>query len=238
MGIWYPGSVSVIRTIANGFTDLRAKAEERAAFRRDLFAAVEDGRLTEEEMASLERERDEYGLTEDDIKGIRIQLYRRAAEAVASDRAVTEQEWAELEKIQAFLGVADAEVAPTKRELLRLHILHEVKRGNLPVIEVPHLALQKGESAHWSERVTYATKDEKSRAGELIVTSKRLIFRSPRESLSIRLPAILHVKSLEDGVRIGESGKDPKVFRTERAGYVRILQAVLARAMERHGAEN
>jgi hypothetical protein len=227
--------MSLIRSLASGFTDLRAHAAERAQFLQDLSAALEDGRLSGEEMAQLEKERDAFGLTEEDIRGVRLQLYLKAFEAVSADARVTEEEWTEMEKIQTFLGIEDREIGRTKQELLRLHILHEVKRGNLPVVSVKRLALQKGEIAHWEETAELTEKGERPVRGVLIITSKRLIFRSAKEAISLRLTSILDLQKLHEGVRITENGKDPKELRTFRPAYVGIIQAILARAMERHG---
>ena len=195
-----------------------------------LFEAVADGKLTEEEIEQLEKLRDEYGLTASDIADVRLQLYLTAYATVAQDQVVTEEEWREMEKIQTFLGIRDTEVVRTKRELLRLHIVHEVKLGNLPVLQIAGLGLGKKERAHWSEPVEWEEKKKRA-IGDVIVTNKRLIFRGKKLPFALRLSSILDVAYERDYFVVSLSQKPPVLFYYKRDGYRRILRSILSRLL-------
>ncbi len=179
-------------------------------FHQLLLAAVHDGKLSEKEMEVLASKRAEYGLTEDDVRPIRAQLYLLAFEAVTRDEEVTAAEWKEMLKIQQFLGIDDAEVARTKKELWRLHILSEVRSGNMPIVRVRDLLLQKRERVYWRELAWLAEKGRKV-SGELLLTSKRIVFRGRQKSIAAPLAKILHVKVFGDHV-VYSTGKRVEVW--------------------------
>lgn len=217
-------------SIAGKVHAMRDRRARRKEFRRALLDAVADGELREEEMRDLERRRDEMGLEEEDIAEVRLEAYLLAYEKVAADQEVSDAEWIEMEKIQRFLGIKDGEVARTKKDLLRLHILHEVRSGNLPILRVGGLGLATGEQAHWREPMRRPGPDGERR-GELIVTSKRVIFRGREDSFAIRLSSILSVGGDRKTVVLAESRKDPHVFLYERDGYRPILRSILAQVL-------
>ncbi len=214
--------------------DSLTRANRRRQFQEALFDAVKDGKLTEEEMEELSRFRDEYGFTEEDIRPVRVQLYLIAFESVSEDENVSEDEWNEMSKIQTFLGIKDTEVGPTKKELLRLHILNEIDHGHLPVVRPKALALPDGERAHWVEKVELQSKSAEQK-GTLVVTNKRLIFQS-KKPFALRLPKILDVRGDELQLRVAEAGDKPaRVFRLNDRSTRGILQSALSRAMMLYG---
>lgn len=214
--------------------DSLTRANRRREFQEALFDAVKDGKLTGEEMEELSRFRDEYGFTEEDIRPVRVQLYLIAFQSVAEDENVTEDEWNEMGKIQTFLGIKDTEVGATKKELLRLHILNEIDHGHLPVVRPRGLALPDGERAHWVEKAELQSKTTEQ-AGTLVLTNKRLIFRS-KKPLALRLPKILDVRGDGLQLRVAEAGdKPPKVFRLNDRATRGILRSALSRAMTLYG---
>jgi len=130
---------------------MRQKARNKAAYRAHLLAAVEDGVLTEGEIATLEGGREHLGLSVDDVRRIRVTAYKRAFEVAGADRRITGAEAKELERIRTHLGLAEGDIGRTGRDFQRLRLLGEIQDGNLPVVTVSGLVLQKNEQPHWSE---------------------------------------------------------------------------------------
>jgi hypothetical protein len=97
-----------------------------------------------------------------------------AFQTVSSDKDITDDEWDELEQIQDYLGVTDTEIGKTKKELLRLRVLSEIRKGNLPVVDVS-LILKPNEVAYWSEPVSLlmpATTKSQQKHGVTVHLSK------------------------------------------------------------------
>lgn len=122
-------------------------------FQQAVREAVQDGMLTEQEIAELERMREELHIGETALAEIRQDLYVAAFHAIAEKDSIRDDEWDALEHIQDYLGLEDAEIAPTKKELYRLRILSELQNGNMPVMQDDALRLKQGEVLHWKERV-------------------------------------------------------------------------------------
>jgi hypothetical protein len=141
----------MIRQLVEMWNAWRKKTRNKAAYKRDLIGAIEDGVLTPGEILSLNERRIELGLTPNDVHAMRATAYRRAYQAAASDRRITAEEAVELQNIRGYLGLSESEVAFTHRDFHRLRLLAEIQAGNLPATSTPGLLLQKREQAHWSE---------------------------------------------------------------------------------------
>lgn len=140
------------------FQDLSTKiaamwkhAKDKRAFFRAIVEAASDGRLTEQEIAQIDLGRGQLGLTDDDLKQIRVQAYSAALAAATSDGKVTADEESELIKLQAYFKIPDSEIDKPKQQLARFRLLAEIQEGNLPTTNVQNVIFQKGEQAHWSE---------------------------------------------------------------------------------------
>jgi hypothetical protein len=135
--------------------DLTAKKTGLHArvFHRAVLDAVQDGKLTKQEIDALEKQREDLGLSLNTLSHIRSNAYYAAFQTVSKNAEVTDDEWEELEQIQEYLGLTDADIAKTKKELYRLRVLSEVRQGNMPIIETPDIFLHPGEVAYWSEPV-------------------------------------------------------------------------------------
>jgi hypothetical protein len=129
----------------------RQHRANRKQFLESVTRAISDGKLTAEEIYCLEDERAMLGLEEEDIKQIRVQVYERAFAIAKADGMITDSEEAELGRIKQFLNISDSEVVHTEREFRRLRLIAEIQSGNLPMVQVRNVVLQKGETAHWTE---------------------------------------------------------------------------------------
>jgi len=143
--------MGIIQKIINKYKEAKQKSLNKKEFREILLQAVSDGKLTKEEIDYLDEKKAELGLTDDDIKGIRAEIYAVAFSVAKEDQQITEEEEKELEEIQKYLGLADDEIQTSKKELARLRLLNEIQKGNLPTVPVTNLVMEKGEKAYWAE---------------------------------------------------------------------------------------
>jgi hypothetical protein len=215
------------------------RRKHRKEFLALLLKAVEDGKLTQKEMDELHDKKEEYDLTEEDIRPLRVQVYVRAYHVVSDDEKVLEEEWNDMLKIQKFLGISDSEISRTKRDLLRLHILQEIKQNNLPIVPVPDLALTKGEKVHWVEQGAVSTQENKKKSFthnriKLIVTSKRMVLRGTDAVSEIRFSRIAGIKHKTNVIRIMQSNGD--VWEIMLSANADIVRALLRILVMKHGS--
>lgn len=218
------------------------------AFHEELRVALEDGKLTEQEIARLEQRKEELGISEEALAAARADLYAAAFARVSEDEIVTDDEWQEMELIQDYLGASDGEVANTKKQLYRMRILTEVKKGNLPVIATDELLPEKEELVHWTERVdvfepagrsiggsVYPT--EKLRRldkGLLIITSKRLVIKGEKNVTTMRLGGVVDADCHVNGVLLAASARRPVFLRYTEKGNHNVVGSVLLAAIDHH----
>lgn len=182
-------SLSTLTTLAKKGMGLSAQE-----FRDAVLAAVEDGKLTKQEIDALETKREELGLPLDVLNAIRVQAYVNAFKTATTDTDVTDDEWDELEHIQDYLGLKDADIEKTKKQLYRLRVLSEIRKGNMPLVHTPRMILRPGEIAYWSEHMSLKSTDL-SDSGTLFITNKRLVFKGAKQSLSITLGQIIDIEN-------------------------------------------
>lgn len=239
-----------------------------------MFQAVNDGKLTKKEIDELDKKKTEFGLTDEDVKKVRAEIFAVAFSVVKDDKQVTEDEEKELKEIQKYLGLADDEIQITKKELARLRLLNEIQKGNLPTFPVPNLVIQKHETVYWSEPAILAEEKVIRRRyeggsqgvsfrlmkgvsyrvgghrghivsetgvvsvsdGELVVTSKRIIFRGDGKTFAIKLDKILDIQIFTNGLQFSENNKPkPRMIKFKQEGNHDIVGAVLSYAINHYG---
>jgi hypothetical protein len=143
--------MGIFNTIIDKYKAAKQKSLNKKEFRELLLRAVGDGKLTKSEIDELDKKKTEFGLTDEDVKGMRAEIFATAFSVAKDDKQVTEEEEKELKEIQKYLGLADDEIQTSKKELARLRLLNEIQKGNLPTVPVTNLVTQKGETAYWAE---------------------------------------------------------------------------------------
>lgn len=143
--------MKLIQRLVDKVLAIKTRHDNKKDYSESLIAAVRDGVLTEQEISTLESKKNDYGLTDEDIRKIRITAYEVAFAAARADGSISESEDAELSKIQHHLGIADHEIGHTKSDLYRLRMIDEIQNGNLPIQSVNNLVVQRGETVHWAE---------------------------------------------------------------------------------------
>jgi len=143
--------MNIITNILKTIAAMIRRYKDKKKLLNSIIVAAEHGVIAEDEMSNIRTRMNELGLTEDDLKHVRVRAYNAALDAVKSNGQVTSKKEADLGKIQLFLKIPDEEIANSKKELARLRLVTEIQNGNLPDLSVQDVILQKNEIAHWSE---------------------------------------------------------------------------------------
>lgn len=191
-------------------------------FHEQLFEAVKDGKLTEEEIKRLEAKREELGLTDEALSAVRQEMYLAAFHSVQEQEDVTDEEWDELEHIQDYLGLSDADIAKTKKELLRMRILSEIKKGNLPVISSSDIIPKSDELIHWSEPTD---------KGLLVITNKRIIVKGSEETLAFNLSRMVDAEPSVEGITLHVRNHKPVKVRYVLKGNHNVVGSIMLHAI-------
>jgi len=148
--------MKIFETLIKKYKDAKQKSLNKNDFKNALLQAVSDGKITSKEINELEEKKIDLGLTDEDVRQMRTDVYTKAFLVAKNDKQITKEEEIELQSIQEYLGLNDAEIQINKKELARLRLLNEIQLGNLPTITVSNLVLQKNERAYWVEPVIMA----------------------------------------------------------------------------------
>lgn len=266
--------MGIFQTIVNKYKDAKQKTLNKKEFKQALLQAVNDGKITKEEIEELDKKKKEFGLSEEDIKEMKSEIFATAFAVAKSDEKVTKDEEQELLSIQKYLGLADSEIQSSKKELARLRLLNEIQQGNMPTIQVKNLVMQKEEKAYWLEPATLAEEKVLRRKfeggsrgmsfrimkgvsyrvggfsghsvsetgvvsvsnGELIITSKRIVFRGDKKTFAVKLDKIIDTQLFTNGLQFSENNRaKPRLIKFEQEGNHNIIGAVLSYAINHYG---
>jgi hypothetical protein len=179
------------------------------AFRR----IVRDGVVTSEERAELQRWKEALALSDDQAESIiraeALALYRERFVVAIQDGVVTAEEEANLAWLQRWAGLRDSDVADYHARMKHVKRLAAFREGNLPSIMTRKI-LEGGETCHWESpcAFSYETRTRSLAAnGELVVTSKNVMFLSAVKSLSYRPSKILDIIKYSNALEIKVSAR-------------------------------
>ena len=143
-----------------GIGDLFGKGKKKAEFREKAKEALAKGKLVPGKADELQKLQDAHEVDDiaDDKTMLRRDIYNAAAKGAKARGALTNTEAAELAKIQKFLNLRDDQVDRTQRDLARLRVLTDIRRGRLPVVPTTSVALrgvklEAGEVPHYATQV-------------------------------------------------------------------------------------
>lgn len=266
--------MGIFQTIINKYKDAKQKTLNIKEFKGALLQAVSDGKITKEEIEELDKKKNDFGLSEEDIKEMKAEVFATAFSVAKSDDKVTKEEEQELLSIQNYLGLADSEIQSNKKELARLRLLNEIQQGNMPIVSVANLIIQKNEKVYWTEPAVLAEEKVLRRrfeggsqgvsfrimkgvsyrvggfrghsvsetgivavsTGELIITSKRIVFRGDKKSFAVKLDKILETQLFTNGLQFSENNRSkPRVVKFEQEGNHNIIGAVLSYTINNYG---
>ena len=266
--------MGIFQTIVTKYKDAKQKTLNKKEFKEAFLKAASDGKITPDEIAELDKKKSDLGLTEEDVKQMKAEVYTVAFSAAKSDKQITKEEENELQRIQTYLGLGDDEVHHDKKELARLRLLNEIQQGNMPTITVANLVTQKGEKVYWVEPVIMAEEKVIRRRyeggsqgmsfrimkgvsyrvgghrghitseigvvavseGEMVITSKRVVFRGDKKSFASKLDNILDIQLFTNGFQFSENNKSkPRLLKFKQEGNHDIIGAVLSYAINHYG---
>lgn len=110
---------------------------------------------------------------------------------------------------QAEAGLSEADVAPFWKEIRDAERRERYRNGRLPSIQTSKL-LEGGEICHWNSACVYkyeTTRNVLRATGELLVTSKRIVFVSPTKSISFAPAKILDLTLYSNCLEIQASSR-------------------------------
>lgn len=127
-----------------GIKDWFGGNKKKDQYHQRLKEAVADGKIDAKEVAELEQLRDSLDVEDisDDKTQLRRDVYNQAVGAVKATGKLTSVEAAELARIQKFLALRDDQVDITRRDLVRLRLLTDIRSGKLPIIAAGSAALR------------------------------------------------------------------------------------------------
>lgn len=143
--------MKLLNSLLEKYQASKKKTTDLNNFKISLMQAVSDGKLTTEELNLLTLQKETAGITDDDLKDIKIAAYLSAFTVAKQDKKITESEQNELLEIKKYLNINNAEIQSSEKELARFRLLAEINQGNLPQSTVANLVTQKDERIYWTE---------------------------------------------------------------------------------------
>ena len=161
-------------------------------------------------------------------------LYRECFTMAIQDGVITAEERGMLEWLQGEAGLCEADVAPFWQEIHDTERRERYRNGQLLSIQTSKL-LEGGEICHWNTSCFYEYKTPRNvlhATGELLVTSKRIIFVSPAKSVSFAPSKILDLTLYSNCLEIQVSSRqgNGRYF----VGEPRDLEAILSGIARKH----
>jgi len=117
-------------------------------YSENLLKALQDGQITEQEKAELEKVKADFGLSDYAIKHASTGAYQRLYQEITSDRLVTEDELQQVNELLAKYEIHVDKIRPSLNELGKLRFMTMLEEGVLPEVE-SSIFLRKNETAHF-----------------------------------------------------------------------------------------
>jgi hypothetical protein len=215
---------------------------------RDVYVAemrrlVRGGRFTPEVRDDLARLKRALAISDVDTRrflaGTATDLFRECVTMVIQDGVISPEEREMLEWLQAETGLPESDAAPFWEEIRDAELREGYRRGDLPVVVTTKL-LEGGETCHWDDPCSYRYETAKNCFridGELLVTSKRVVFLSPSKSISFAPSKILDLHLYSNCLEVKTSSRqgtghyfvsDPRELEAVLTGVVRKHKYLLA----------
>jgi len=179
------------------------------AFRR----IASDGVITRAESEELARYRDALAISDVEAMSIirqeALNLYRRRFAEVVQDGEVTAQEERDLDWLRHETGLTDDDLLLYGERLREVKRLAELRKGNLPSVRTAKL-LEGGESCYWDGPCVHVYQTptrQKVASGELVVTSKRIMFIGADKNFTFAPSKIMDISVYRDALQVKTTGK-------------------------------
>lgn len=87
---------------------VESENEEQAEYRRRVLEAVADLKVAKNEAAALQKYRDQYGLTKDEIRAVHYKIFSDCLDTIVQDDLISDEEIALLNELNACLKACGA----------------------------------------------------------------------------------------------------------------------------------
>lgn len=205
--------------------------QEGEGFLRNLFAKVlEDGRLDQDDWATLMLTVQRLGMTENEfreaIQAPAQQFIEHLLADFKSDEVISEDE----EKCLAWMVghlIRDGRFAEYVRlQVAEAKTLSDIRKGVLPTVTPPQgIALKSGEIAHFASPCSFTFTRRRGGqnvyetiSGNGVITDDRLIFTSPEKSLQVIHSKVLGYLRRRNWLEIQCAGPSAGIYEFTRGG--------------------
>lgn len=227
-----------------GLTDSQVREATNASALdgyRILFSRfARDGLVSTADLKQLEDLRKATGMTaaeaarlsEDDA----LTLYRRTVAMVCQDGVVTDEEQRVIDGLEHLLQLRKSLTAPFRSQVDKTRKLDLIRKGKLPIVKHDQqLHLKSSELCHWHHPCKHAYKTRTRAielAGNLVVTSRRVIFYASERSFDFSAKKIVNIQLRSDAVQLTLSTtRGQGTYYTENP---EILEAILEALVRRY----
>jgi hypothetical protein len=139
---------SVVTSFFRKIKDAGQAVADKRSLKKLLFESVEDGELTSEEIAAIRSFMQQSGISEDIFSEWGQELFKKAVDSITLT-SVSDQQLEAVEEIKHFLRLPDSSLTEELRRLNRWRYILQIRRGNLPPVQVENIILRKDEVAYW-----------------------------------------------------------------------------------------
>ncbi len=201
-------------------------------------AMILDRKITPSELEELRTFRHALALSESDarrlIRDDALKMYRQFFHQVIQDGDVSTDEEQKLNWLATEFGLNESDLRVYRDQLNEVKLFAGYRNGNLPRIQTRKL-LEGGELCHCDIPCHFVWRTatiSKEAAGELALTSIRVIFTSATKSFSYSPAKIVDIQLYGDGLRIQTSTS--KGTGAYMVSNPRELEAVLTGLVRKH----
>ena len=171
-------------------------------FRRDFLAASASGILQDASWQEMwtrfdpTRQKVSHQSALEFIRPEALRFVERLTAMAAADGTITPASEKYIEQMLQALAIPDAEQRPIRERVAHLKTIARIREGHLPLVATQH-HLEAGELCHLEIAATYRKVGARSTtniSGNLVATSKKLLFLSPSGGWTIHYKNIMRVE--------------------------------------------
>ncbi len=210
----------------------------RDAFVAEMRRIIRNGRFSPETREDLAKFKRALAISDSDAQQFltkqAVDLFRECFTTGLQDGVITPAERQMFEWLQAEAGLSESDVAPFWKEIHDAERRQRYRSGHPPIVQTSKF-LEGGETCHWNDSCYYEYETSRSElwaTGELLVTSKRIVFISPSKSMTFSPSKVLDLILHSDYLEIQTSSRqgNGRYF----VGEPRDLEAILSGIVNKH----
>lgn len=135
----------------NNVSNKMNKDKNKEALMKTIEAAITDQSLTAAEMEEIEKARQEWDITEEEMSQIKVKAFKQAITQAREDIVVSDRDMELINQLEAHFKFSTAEYDAIKSELDRVRRIYAIQQGNFEPITVSEFSLESDEVCYWAE---------------------------------------------------------------------------------------